>query len=67
MRRAYFLVCGTVFLAVAVAHLTRLIAGWGVTIGGWAAPQWLSLPGLVFPGLLSAWGFALASKRASAP
>lgn len=60
-QKTYFLACATVFLTVAAAHLTRLIMGWEVTIGGWAIPRWVSIPGLVVPGILSAWGFALAS------
>lgn len=59
--RTYFLACAAVFLVVAAAHLTRLLMGWEVTIGGWAVPRWASIPGLVVPGILSAWGFALAS------
>ena len=61
-QRTYCVVCGIVFLAVAVAHLARLIGGWDVTIAGWVAPHWISVPGLIIPGALSAWGFALASR-----
>ena len=60
--KTYFLVCSTVFLVVAAAHLTRLIMGWEIAIAGWAAPQWASVPGLIIPGILSAWGFILASQ-----
>jgi hypothetical protein len=61
-QKTYFLVCGTVFLVVAAAHLTRLIFGWEVTIAGWDAPHRVSIPGLIIPGVLSAWGFVLASR-----
>jgi hypothetical protein len=61
-QKAYFLVCGVVFFAVAAAHLTRLIDGWDVVVDGWDAPYWISIPGLVVPGLLSAWGFVLALR-----
>lgn len=64
-QKTYFLVCGSVFFVVAAAHLTRLIVGWEIAIAGWAAPHWISVPGLVVPGLLSAWGFALASRPRS--
>jgi hypothetical protein len=60
-QKTYFLACAAVFLVVAAAHLTRLVMGWEVTIGGWAVPRWVSVPGLVVPGILSAWGFVLAS------
>jgi hypothetical protein len=61
-RKTYFLVCAALFLVVAAGHLTRLIMGWEVAIGGWSVPRWVSLPGLIIPGILSAWGFVLASQ-----
>ncbi|HET7319908.1 MAG TPA: hypothetical protein VFK23_12280 [Nitrospirota bacterium] len=61
-QKTYFLVCSAVFFVVAAAHLTRLIVGWEITIAGWIAPQWISIPGLIIPGVLSAWGFVLASR-----
>ena len=61
-QRTYFAVCGAIFFVVAGAHLTRLITGWDVSIAGWVAPRWVSVPGLIIPGMLSAWGFALASR-----
>ena len=61
-QKTYFLVCSTVFLVVAAAHLTRLILGWEIAIAGWDAPHWVSVPGLIIPGILSAWGFVLASR-----
>ena len=61
-QKTYFLVCSTVFLVVAAAHLTRLIMGWEITIAGLDAPHWVSVPGLIIPGILSAWGFVLASR-----
>ena len=63
-QKMYFLVCSTVFFVVAAAHLTRLILGWEIAIAGWAVPQWVSVPGLILPGVLSTWGFVLASRRA---
>jgi hypothetical protein len=60
--RSYFLVCATVVLVVALAHLTRLLAGWDIGIAGWAVPRWISVPGLIVPGFLSAWGFVLAAR-----
>jgi hypothetical protein len=61
-QKTYFLVCGVVFFVVAAAHLTRLIVGLHIAIAGWTAPQWVSVPGLIIPGILSAWGFVLASQ-----
>jgi hypothetical protein len=61
-QKTYLLVCGSVFFVVAVVHLTRLIVGWEIAIAGWTAPHWISVPGLIVAGLLSAWGFVLASR-----
>lgn len=61
-QKPYFLVCSAVFFVVAAAHLTRLILGWNMAIAGWTAPHWVSIPGLIIPGVLSAWGFVLALR-----
>ena len=61
-QRSYCLICAAIFLLVAAAHLSRLIGGWEIQIAGWAAPHWISVPGLIVPALLSAWGFVLASR-----
>jgi hypothetical protein len=60
--KTYFLVCGAIFFVVATAHLTRLIVVWEIAIAGWTVPHWVSIPGLIIPGILSAWGFILASR-----
>jgi hypothetical protein len=62
-QKAYLLVCAAVFSLVAAGHLARLVTGWDITIAGWSVPHWISIPGLVVPGLLSARGFALAARR----
>ena len=61
-RKTYFLVCGAIFFMVATAHLTRLIMGWEITIAGWDTPHGVSIPGLIIPGVLAAWGFVLALR-----
>jgi len=60
--KTYFLVCGAIFFVVAAAHLTRLIMEWEITIAGRVVPYWVSVPGLVIPGVLSAWGLLLALR-----
>jgi hypothetical protein len=55
-------VASVVFFAVSVAHLARLIGGWHVEVGQWVVPQWVSLMGLIVPGLLAAWGFTVATR-----
>lgn len=42
-----------VFTIVAIAHLLRLVGGIEVTVGNWSVPQWVSLPGVIVPGLIS--------------
>ena len=61
-QKTYFRVCGVVFLIIASMHLIRLLFGWDIAIAGWLAPHWISIPGLLIPGFLSAWGFVLASR-----
>lgn len=58
----YCRICGAIFFLVAAAHLARLILGWEIEIAGWSVPPWISVPGLIIPGFLSAWGFLLASR-----
>jgi len=64
-QRVYFIICGVMFFVVAAAHLTRMLIGWEIEIAGWVAPHWISLPGTIVPGVLSAWGFVLASRSSS--
>jgi len=33
-----------------------------MVMGSWSVPHWLSVPGLLFPGMLSIWGFRLARR-----
>lgn len=42
-----------VFTLVAVAHLLRLVTGTPVTIGESAIPQWISIVGVIVPGLIA--------------
>jgi hypothetical protein len=43
-----------VFSIVAIAHLPRLIGGIEVIVDSWSVPQWVSLPGIIVPGLIAA-------------
>jgi hypothetical protein len=62
MNRVYSAITAFIFLVIAMAHLSRLIVGWEVTIASWVVPQWVSIPGLIVTGLLSLWGFKLSSR-----
>lgn len=61
-RKAYYLITGTLFAAVAVAHLVRLVAGWQIRVDGTDVPLWVSWLGLAVPGALAVWAFALARR-----
>jgi len=65
-QKTYFLICAGGFFMVAAAHMARLIMGWEIAVGGWTVPRWISIPGLILPGILSAWGFVLASQDKAA-
>jgi len=57
--KPYLVVSGTIFFAVGLLHLLRLIYHWPVQLGAWLVPQWLSYLG--FP---AAWGLAVWAYRA---
>jgi len=40
-----------VFTVVALAHLWRLISGAELLLNGAIVPQWVSVPGILVPGL----------------
>ena len=50
-----------VFTVVALAHLYRLLTGAEITINGDLIPQWISVPGVLVPGLI-AWVLWKESK-----
>jgi Na+/H+ antiporter NhaA len=50
-----------VFTVVALAHLYRLLTGAEVTINDDLIPQWISVPGVLVPGLI-AWVLWKESK-----
>lgn len=58
---AALLTGGTVFTAMALAHLLRLIAGWSLSVGPWDMPPWVSLPAAALLAGLSFWFFYLAA------
>ena len=64
-QRIHLLICSFVFLGVAAAHVARLILAWDVVVAGRPVPHWISIPGVVIAGLLSVWGFLLASRARS--
>jgi hypothetical protein len=57
--KAFFRIAGAVFGLVAIAHLVRIVMALPVTIGGWAAPMWVSWVAVIVAGGLSIIGFSL--------
>lgn len=50
-----------VFTVVALAHLYRLVSGTEILLDGAIVPQWVSVPGILAPGLI-AWVLWKESK-----
>ena len=42
------------FSLVAIAHFLRVVFGVNITVDGWVVPQWISLFGILVPGLVAA-------------
>jgi hypothetical protein len=57
IRKTYMTVTATLFLAVAIMHLLRIIFGWQVEIGGLSIPFWVSWLGVLVAGALAYFGF----------
>jgi hypothetical protein len=51
--RPVIIVAAVIFALLAVAHLTRLLNGWQVIIDSWSVPAWVSVLGVIVPGLLA--------------
>jgi hypothetical protein len=63
-QKAFSIVAGVIFAAVALFHLVRIYMGWPVTIGDWSVPMWVSGIGLVVAGGLAFLGLRLAARDA---
>ena len=42
-----------IFSLVAIAHLFRLVFGIPIAVGEWNVPQWVSILGVLVPGLVA--------------
>jgi hypothetical protein len=60
--RGILLFAGIVFLAVAVAHLARLMFGVSIFVGGYEVPLWLSWIGVAVTAYLSYASFHFARR-----
>jgi ATP/ADP translocase len=58
-QQTYVRVSGAIFTVVALMHALRLVRKWDMVIGGWAAPTWLSVAGILIAGYLAFTAFRL--------
>jgi hypothetical protein len=56
-RKTYMTVTATLFLAMGIVHLLRIIFGWQVEIGGLSIPFWASWLAVPIAGALAYFGF----------
>ncbi len=60
--KTFHRVAGTIFGAIALLHLLRLLFGWQFNLFGWATPYWLSGIGTIIAAFLSYASFRLTKK-----
>jgi hypothetical protein len=60
--KAYAAVTGTIFLAVAAAHVWRLFGGYEFRVGPWDVPTWGSMIAVAVAGYLSFAGLRIATR-----
>lgn len=51
--KPFTIVAAVVFSIIAVIHLLRLFFHWEVTVNGAIVPIWVSIPGVIIPGVLA--------------
>jgi len=57
MSSSYAAVSALIFAIVALVHLARVVKGWPVQVGSFAAPMSVSWISLLVAALLAIWGF----------
>ena len=62
MQKAALYTSGVVFAAVSVAHVVRLITGFGIIVGQVIVPVWVSYLGALIAALLAVW-MVVAARR----
>lgn len=60
--KTFFGVSGTIFGAVAILHLLRILFGWEAQIGSFVVPTWVSWLSLLVAGYLAITAFSLLRK-----
>lgn len=61
--RAYILISGVVFGAVALVHVIRLLLDWPARVADWAVPIWISWIAVFGAGALCIWAFRLVGEK----
>ena len=61
-RELYLLVTALVFTLVALAHVARIVLGWGAVIDGWSVPMSMSWVAAAVTGVLAYYGFVLRRR-----
>ncbi|HVZ12711.1 MAG TPA: hypothetical protein VG965_06810 [Patescibacteria group bacterium] len=61
--KSYIKVTKVIFAIVGLVHLLRLLMGFDLVIGGWVAPMWISLFGVIIPWYIAYNGYQLVSKK----
>ena len=60
--KAFSLMAGVIFAAVALFHLARIFLEGSVSIGDWSIPMWVSWIALVVAGGLALLGLRLSER-----
>jgi hypothetical protein len=56
-------IAGTLFGAVAILHLLRIITGASVLIDGWELPVWVNWMGLLVGGFICGWLWSVSFSK----
>ena len=60
--KVFLAVSGTIFSAIALLHLARIVAGWPAHIGTFEAPIWFSWVSVTIAGYLAFTAFSLRDR-----
>ena len=60
--KKFLFVVSIVFGVVAIMHLLRVVYGVDVIVGTWDVPMYISVVGLIVPGVLAVLGFHYAKR-----
>ena len=61
--KTYFKATKFIFALVALLHLSRIVMGWSMVVGGWEVPWWLSVVGFCIASYIAYNGYKLSKKK----